>query len=143
MVNHKQIWIVRYIENKIGKTQALLLTFIFLIPWDTTFTTFDEVSSSMYAALFGITHFPSGNPYLVTKLVPLSLCCTFSPFATNITGPFSPAALPTRSTVIENLESLNFFHGGVYLCSQEPLARTHYKGSRFHPNSIESNDNND
>ena len=29
----------------------------------------------MYAALFGITQDPSGNPYIVTNLVPLSLGC--------------------------------------------------------------------
>ena len=62
----------------------------------------------MYDALFLITQYPSGNPYLVNNLFPISLGWTFVPFARNITGPFTPAALPTRSTVIENLESLQF-----------------------------------
>ena len=68
-----QRWIVRYIYDKIGKIQATLITSIFLIPGATTFTTFARVSSSMYAALFGITQDPSGNLYLVTKLVHMSL----------------------------------------------------------------------
>ena len=56
-----QIWIVRYIENKIGKTQATLLTFVFLIQGATNFTTFYQFSPSMYAALLGITQDTSGN----------------------------------------------------------------------------------
>ena len=92
-----------------GKTQATFLFFIFLVPGATTFTTFTQVSSSIYAAFFGITQDPSGKTYIVTKLVPLSLGCTFAPFSRNITGPFTPAALPTQMTVIENLESLQFF----------------------------------
>ena len=85
----------------------------------------------MYATFFGITQDPSGNPYLVTNLVVLILGCTFAPFTRNITWPLTPAVLPTRRTVIENLELLDFFHGGVYLCSQEPLAHLHNKGRRF------------
>ena len=111
LVNHKssednlevQRLRVRYIENKIGKKQATLLTFIFLIPGATAFTTFSQVSSSIYAYLFVITQDNSGNPYIFTKLVTLSLGCTFAPFYRNITGPFTPAALPTQSTVIENI----------------------------------------
>ena len=109
------MWIVIYIENKIRKTQATLLTFIFLIPGATTFATFAQVSSSVYAALFGITQDLSGNPFLVIKFVPLSLGCNFVSSAINITGPLTPDALPTRRTVIENLELLQFFNGGVYL----------------------------
>ena len=97
-----------FVENKIYQTKAAFLTSIFLIPGATTFTTFAQVSSSMYAALFGITQDPSGNPFLVTNLLPLSLGCTFVPFARNITVPLTPAALPTWRTVIENLESLQF-----------------------------------
>ena len=37
-----------YIYNKIGKTQAILLTLIFLIPVANTLTTFYQVSSYMY-----------------------------------------------------------------------------------------------
>ena len=66
----------------------------------------------MYAALFRIKQYPSGNPYLVTKLLPLSLGCTIVPFARNITGSFTPAAIPIRRTVIENLKSLQFFLAG-------------------------------
>ena len=87
----------------------------------------------MYTALFGIKKYPSGNSYLVTKLVPLILGCTFVPFVRNITGPFTTAALPTRRTVIENLESLQFCHGGVCLFSQEHLAQPNCNGRRFHP----------
>ena len=110
--NLKIIWrnrcveLDKYIINILKK--ATLLTSIFLIPGSAYFTTFAQVSSSMYAALFGITQDPSGNPYLVTKLLPLSLGCTFVPFARNITGPFTSAALPTRRTVMENLKSLQF-----------------------------------
>ena len=50
----------------------------------------------------------AGDPYLVTKLLPLILGCTFVPFARNITGPFIPAALPTRRTLMENTKSLQF-----------------------------------
>ena len=63
----------------------------------------------MYDDLFGITKYPYENPYLDTKLVPLSLGFTFVPFAKHITGPFRPAALPTRRTVIENNDSLQLF----------------------------------
>ena len=97
----------------------------------------------MYAALFGITQDLSGNPFLVIKFVPLSLGCNFVSSAINITGPLTPDALPTRRTVIENLELLQFFNGGVYLWSQEPLTHSNYKGSRFHPNSIGSNEKNE
>ena len=62
---------VRYVENKIGKTEASLLTFIFLIPGDTTFTTFTQVSSSMYNALFGITHVITLVHAKMIKLMPL------------------------------------------------------------------------
>ena len=37
------------------KTQATLITFIFLIPGANTFTTLDQISSYMYALLFEIT----------------------------------------------------------------------------------------
>ena len=97
----------------------------------------------MYAALFEITQDPSDNPYLVTKLVTFSLGCNFPPFDINITGQFTPDTLQTRGTVIENLESLQFFHVGVYLFSQEPLVHPNYKGSRFIPNSIENNEKNE
>ena len=138
-----QIWIVRYIENKIRKTQATLLILMFIIPGDTSLTNFYQVSSYMYAALFGITHDPSGNPYLVTKLVPMRLGYTFLPFYRNITGPFTPDTLSTQGTVTENLESLQFFHGRVYLCLQEPLGHPYYNGSSSHPTSIEINDKNE
>ena len=95
-------------ENKIEQTKATFLTAIFLIPGATTFTTFAQVSLYMYDDLFGITQDPSINKYLVTKLLPLRLGCTFVPFARNITGSFTPAALPTQRTVMENLESLQF-----------------------------------
>ena len=85
------------------QTKATLLTAMFLIPGDTTFTTFVQVYSYMYASLFGITQYPSGNLYLVTNFLPISLVCTFFPFAKNITVPFFPDALPTRITVIRNL----------------------------------------
>ena len=70
MVNHKSSeenlevhrWRVIYIDNKMGKTQATLLTFIYLIPGDIAFTTFNQVSSSMYATLFEITQDNSGDP---------------------------------------------------------------------------------
>ena len=62
----------------------------------------------MYATFFRITQDPSRNPYLVTNWIPLSLWCTFVPFARNINGPFTTAALPTRRNVIENLVSLVF-----------------------------------
>ena len=71
-----QIYRVIYIDNKIGKTQATFLTFIFLIPGTNNLTTFPQTSSSMYYSLFEFTQNISGNPYLVTKLVPLSLWCT-------------------------------------------------------------------
>ena len=151
LVNHKspeenlewQIWIVRYIENKIGKTQGTLLKFIFLIPGTTTFNTLFQVSSSMYYAFLGITQDNSGNTYLVTKLISLILGCNFIPFSRNITGPFTLAALPIRSNVTENIDKLKFCQDRVYLCSQEPLGHPNYKGSRFHPNSIESNEKNE
>ena len=60
----------------------------------------------MYFVLFVITQDPYENPYLVTKLVPLILEYTVAPFDINITGPFTPSALPTGRNVIENLESL-------------------------------------
>ena len=104
-----QIWIFRYIENKIGKTQATLITFVFLIPEATTFTYLAQVSSSIYAALFGITQDTSGNPYLVTKLVTLSLGCNFVPFYRNITEQFTTPELPNVMNVTKNLESLQFF----------------------------------
>ena len=70
--------VVRYIDNKIVKSQATLLTFIFLIPGATSFTTFSQVYSSMYAALFGITQDSSVNPCIVTKLA--TLIVTYSAF---------------------------------------------------------------
>ena len=97
-------WRVRYIDNKIGRTQATLLPLIYLISGDNNFTTFAQVLLSMYADLFGITQYPSGNTYLVTKLLHLSLGCNFVTFDINITGPFTPAALPTQRTIIENLK---------------------------------------
>ena len=114
MVNHKsfednlevQRWIVRYIENKIGKTQATLLTLIFLIPGAATFIDFAKVSLSMNDVFLGITQDTYENPYLVTKLVPLRLWCTFSPFARNITVPLTPSELPIQRTTIENLDLL-------------------------------------
>ena len=108
------MWIVRYIENEIGKTQATLITFIFLIPGADTFVTFVQVPSSMYYALFGITQDPSVNPYIVTKFLPLSLGWTFVLFNRNITESFTPAGIPIQRTVIENLDSLNFFIEGLY-----------------------------
>ena len=105
----RQIWIVIYIENRIGKTQATLLTFIFIIPGATTFTTFTQVSPSMNYDSFVITQDNFSNTYLVTNLVPLILACTKVPFARNITGIFTPTALQTQSTVIENIESLKSF----------------------------------
>ena len=69
----RQIWRVIYMYNKIGKTQATILTLIFIIPGATTFTTLNQVSSSMYASLFEKTHDHSVHLYLVTKLLPMSL----------------------------------------------------------------------
>ena len=51
----KKIWIVRYIENKIGKAPETLLYFTVIIPGATTFTIFAQISSSFYDALFGMT----------------------------------------------------------------------------------------
>ena len=74
-----------------------LLQIIFSLPWLKS----NHISStSMYADFLGITQDPSGKQYLVNKLVPMSLGCTVFPFAKNITGPFTPDALPTRRTVI-------------------------------------------
>ena len=101
-----QRWRVRYIENKIFKTQATLLTLIFLIPGATTFTTFNQVSSSIYSNFFGITQDPSINLYLVTKLVPLSLGCNIFPFYRHFNQPFTPTALPIHRNVIEILDSI-------------------------------------
>ena len=129
-----QRWIVRYIENKIGKTQATLLTFIFLIPGSTTFTNFSQVSSSIYAALFGTTHDPSCNPYIVTKLVPLSLWCTFPPLPEVSLDHSHLLYSQPEELLLKTLSHCNFFHSGVCLCAQEPLAHPHYKGSRFHLN---------
>ena len=84
---------VRYVENKIGKTQATLIKTVFIIPGATTFTTFTQFSSFTYAILFGITQDPSGNPYLVINLIYLSLGYNFLPFDINTTGTFTPAAL--------------------------------------------------
>ena len=69
------------------KTQSTLLTLIILVTGAITFINFAKISSSMSAALFGITQDPSGNPYLVTKLLPLILGCTSVPFVRTITGP--------------------------------------------------------
>ena len=62
----------------------------------------------MYAAFFLIIQYPSGNPYFVTKLLPLSLGFNFYLIAININVPFTPNSLPIRRTVIENLEPLQF-----------------------------------
>ena len=51
----RKIWIDIYIENKIGKAQATLFNFTFIILGATTFTTFAQVSSTFYDALFGDT----------------------------------------------------------------------------------------
>ena len=51
-----KIWVVRYTENKIGNTQAVLFTSILQTPGATTFTTLTQVLSYMYDALFEITH---------------------------------------------------------------------------------------
>ena len=80
----------------------------FLIPGDTNVTTLNQVSPYMYVALLGIKQYPSGNMYLFTKLLPLSLVFKIYPFYRDITGPFTPAALTTQRTVIENLNSLRF-----------------------------------
>ena len=72
-----QICSVRYIFNKTDKTQTKLITFIFIIPGSTTFTSFAQVLSSMYADLFGITLDLFYNLYLVTKLITLRLWFTF------------------------------------------------------------------
>ena len=96
----------------------------------------------MYADLLGSTQDPSGNPYLFTKLVTLSIGCTTVPISRDITGPFTHAALPIQRATIENLESLQFFHGRGFLCSQQPLDHTHFKGKIFHPNSNERYDQN-
>ena len=78
----------------------------------------------MYSALFGITQYTSGYPYLVTNLLPLRLGCTFLPFARNITVPFTPSALPIQRTVIENLESLQFFFVSGYIVTENNLELT-------------------
>ena len=105
---------VTYIEDRIFKTKATLLTFVFLIPGATTLTTFSQVLSPMYYALFVITQYPSVNLHIVTKLALLSQGCTKSLFARNITGLYTPAALPTQRTV----SNFNCFHGGAYLFTQ-------------------------
>ena len=93
-------------DNKIGKTQEKLFTFILIIPGATTFITFYQVTSSMYITLFVITQDASVNLHLFTKLLLMNLGCTKPPFGINLTGPFTPTALPTQRTVIEKLESL-------------------------------------
>ena len=98
-----------YVENKIEQTKETFLTAMFLIPRATTSTTFSQVLSSMYAALFEITQDISGNQYLVTKFLPLRLWCNFVPFSRNITGLFASSAIPNRRAAIKNLESLQFF----------------------------------
>ena len=72
-----QRWRVIDIDNKIGKTQATLFNFVFLIQGSITFTTFTQVPPSMYYAVFKITLDDPVNMYLVTNLVPLFLGCTF------------------------------------------------------------------
>ena len=101
-------WTVICIENKIGKTQATLITFIFLIPGAITFTAFAQLSSSMYTDLFGTTQDPSDNPYLVTKLLPLNLGCTFAPFSINITGTFTPLQSQPEVLLLITLSNYNF-----------------------------------
>ena len=71
-----QICSVKYIFNKTDKAQAKLITFVFIIPGSTTFTSFAQVLSSIYADLFGITLDLFYNPYLVTKLITLRLWFT-------------------------------------------------------------------
>ena len=56
-----------------GKIQARFLTLIFMIPGNTTFSTFTQVSSFMYADFFGIKQYTYGNINLVNKLVPMIL----------------------------------------------------------------------
>ena len=75
------------------KTKEAFPTYFFLIPGATTFTTFVQASSSMYDALFVTTQDPYGNPYLVTKLLPISLGFTCVFFGKDITG-----AIHTRCT---------------------------------------------
>ena len=104
-----QRWIFRYVENKIGKTQATPLTYILLIPSANTFTTFSQVSSYMHTTLFGIIQDTSDIPYIVTKLLPLSLGCTKSTFTRNITKPFTPPALPIKKNSFEKLYSMQIF----------------------------------
>ena len=102
-------YIYSYIYTEQAKHKSTFPIFIFLISVSINFITFAQVSSSMYAALFGITQDSYGNPYLVTKLVPLILGCTKLPLAINITVMFVPTETLIQSIVIENLQSLQFF----------------------------------
>ena len=107
-------WGVRYIDNKLGKTQETSLTLNILIPGATNLTTFVKVSSSMYAALFGIRPNPSGNMYLVTKLVPLRLECTRLTFSRNVTRPFTSANSQYKRLLLKNLGNYNVFMVGFF-----------------------------
>ena len=137
-----QIWRARFIDNKIGKTQEKFLTFIFLIPGATNFTTFIQVSQSMYVSLFGINQESYINMYHVTKLVPLRLGCTKFPFDRNITGPFTHATLPTGRISIKILSCCNFSWWGFYLHPIIFISSSLQRG-RFHPNSTEINEQNE
>ena len=106
-----QIWKVRYIENKIGKIQATFLTFVFIIPGSAIFTTFFQVSSSMYAGFFVITQNISRNPHLVTRLVSLSLGWTKLPFYINIAGPLTSSEISIQRALLKTLIHCNCFHG--------------------------------
>ena len=76
-------YIHSYLYIKISKTQIN-------IP-HLHFTTFSQVLSFLHTDLFGITKYHSGNQYLVTKLVPLSLGFTKFILDRNIIVKFTPA----------------------------------------------------
>ena len=76
----------------------------------------------MYADFFGMKQDTDGNPYQVTKLVPIIIGCTKSTFVIDTTGPVTHVALTILRTVIEKFKSLKYFYSGVFLWLEQPLA---------------------
>ena len=108
------IWIIRYIENKIGKTQATLITLIFLIPGTNTFTKFSQVSSSMYASFFrnhtrSFWQSLSSNQVVISD--PRVHICTL-PLDRSYPLQSQPGGL-----LLKTLSHCTFLLGGVYICS--------------------------
>ena len=109
------IFIARYIYIYIyilkqKKHEPTFHIFIFLISVSINFTSFSQALSFLHAALFGITQDPSGNQYLFTKLVPLSLGFIKLPLARNITVVFSPTELPIQRILLKTFSHFNWFH---------------------------------